>query len=1099
MRRLIHHTLLLLILLGSPALLGQGLAPATITEDGISTLQKAVSTSEAFSDEERAALEERLQEASQSLRRAADDRAKADAYRRAIESGPGELARYEGLVDELERSTPGVEDQLGSNPSLRDIEGELEVLGAQRRALAEQRSAELEAQGRAKTQGPELQQRLATVTRELETLAAPAVRDDSLPGRVAAAGAAARREALEAERDQLELQLRGAPAMAALRSAKLAWLDASLGRLDAQLAALRDAAATTRQSLARERIETTRRLLGQLSDAAPEATAFAETTIALIEEKQALTAKVDQARYQLAALRELKEYTEADFSLTRRRVEVAGLEGKLGQVLMTRLGSLPGKRALQSLSTDRNSEIAEVSLATIDSEEALRATGDRSTFLRKNFGDTAAFDRRERRILDQLYDQRRTLLREKLEAQNTLLRLLVDTNSATEQLIATTRDYQAFLTGNLLWIRSYHWLDPSQLLEQLLALVDPAPLLAGSWRWQRTLAEPLFMGFLLLLALLLLFRRRASAARESLLSVPIGPRDESPRKILTGLALGLVLCLPLPLALILLAWAMSLATAGAAEVEALARGLGAAAVALFLLAWLQDLTGRLGTGRRLLKWNAQKLDTLRGDLPWLSILVPTAVGAIVVARSRWVEDTGGPLAALGTFTLSAAILFATVRILRSSSLRSDRLATLLFQALALIAAAIVTMHFTGQLFAAQMYLHALGRSLAAVSLTLLVINIAQRVILIYEGRIERRQRAELKAQARDGEDLSPEQEISDRDVDAVASLSDAQAQLLGALRLLLLGGFLWLIWSPALPAVALLDNVTLWAVTDPGLPPGELRAVSLATLIIAFIVAAVTVVLVKHVPPLVQVLMMEYASVSPGVRYAAGMLLQYVIIGIGASISLSLLGFAWSKVQWLVAALGVGIGFGLQEIVANFISGIILLFERPIRVGDIISVSGHDGVVVNINPRATVISTFDNKELLIPNKDLITGVVNNWSLTSSKLRGVIPVGIAYGSDVRKAIAILYDVAKENPRVLEDPAPLVTFEDFGDNALVLWLRCYTDSDYLQRWTELRTEIYDRLNDAAITIAFPQRDVHLDAAAPIPVQVVKTSAPGDARDR
>jgi potassium efflux system protein len=193
-------------------------------------------------------------------------------------------------------------------------------------------------------------------------------------------------------------------------------------------------------------------------------------------------------------------------------------------------------------------------------------------------------------------------------------------------------------------------------------------------------------------------------------------------------------------------------------------------------------------------------------------------------------------------------------------------------------------------------------------------------------------------------------------------------------------------------------------------------------------------------------------------------------------------------VQWLVAALGVGIGFGLQEIVANFISGIILLFERPIRPGDIISVSGFDGTVLKINPRATVIETFDRKEVMVPNKELITGVVNNWSLSSSTLRGVIPVGVAYGSDVHQAIAILYEVAQDNPRVLEDPAPMVTFEDFGDNALTLWLRCYGTSDYLKLWTDLRTEIYDRFNAAGIGIAFPQRDVHLDASAPIPVQVV-----------
>jgi potassium efflux system protein len=481
--------------------------------------------------------------------------------------------------------------------------------------------------------------------------------------------------------------------------------------------------------------------------------------------------------------------------------------------------------------------------------------------------------------------------------------------------------------------------------------------------------------------------------------------------------------------------------------------------------------------------------------------LPVATGLSSFARTGWSEESGGPLAALATFSVALAGVAYSVRLLRSGQFAGDGLGKFLLRVSVLIAAAIAVMHLTGQLFAAHLYLRALGWSVAAVALILFVANVLQRIILIYRSRLERRQREELRAQAEAeaSDEGERETQISERDIDAVASLSDAQGRLLGAARLAALATLLWFIWSPALPAISLLEEVTLWSTVDPSLPVGELRGVSLATLIIAALAVAITVLLTKHVPPLVQVLLMEYGSVSAGARYAIGMLLQYVIIGVGASVSLGLIGFAWSKVQWLVAALGVGIGFGLQEIVANFISGIILLFERPIRVGDVISVSGYDGTVVNISARATVIETFEGKELLIPNKDLITGVVNNWSLTSSKLRIVIPVGVAYGSDVRKALRILVDVARDHPAILEDPAPTATFEDFGDNALTLWLRCYAESEFIQRWTELRTEIYDRLNKAGIGIAFPQRDVHLDAAEPIPVQLVERPVKGQLQDQ
>ena len=148
--------------------------------------------------------------------------------------------------------------------------------------------------------------------------------------------------------------------------------------------------------------------------------------------------------------------------------------------------------------------------------------------------------------------------------------------------------------------------------------------------------------------------------------------------------------------------------------------------------------------------------------------------------------------------------------------------------------------------------------------------------------------------------------------------------------------------------------------------------------------------------------------------------------------------------------------------------------------------------MVHINPRATVVETFENKEVMIPNKDLITGKVTNWSLTTSRLRIVVPVGIAYGSDVDDAIARLEAIAEQHPEVLDEPEPFVTFEDFGDNALVLWLRCYALEDYLRVGTELRQRVYRNFNAAGIDMAFPQRDIHLDAQDPLPIRIVGEKA-------
>ena len=212
--------------------------------------------------------------------------------------------------------------------------------------------------------------------------------------------------------------------------------------------------------------------------------------------------------------------------------------------------------------------------------------------------------------------------------------------------------------------------------------------------------------------------------------------------------------------------------------------------------------------------------------------------------------------------------------------------------------------------------------------------------------------------------------------------------------------------------------------------------------------AALTLFAAKRLPAVVEIVLRSRTSVSPGARYTTSTMLNYLIIGTGIIAGLSALGLQWGQLQWLVAALGVGIGFGLQEIVANFISGLIILFERPIRVGDIITIGPNDGIVKKIRIRATTLQDWDGKELLVPNKEFITGRLLNWTLSDSSTRLVIPVGVAYGSDVDKAIELLEQVLDRHPKVLEDPSSSVLFLGFGDNSLNLVARAYvgsTDTD------------------------------------------------------
>jgi len=306
--------------------------------------------------------------------------------------------------------------------------------------------------------------------------------------------------------------------------------------------------------------------------------------------------------------------------------------------------------------------------------------------------------------------------------------------------------------------------------------------------------------------------------------------------------------------------------------------------------------------------------------------------------------------------------------------------------------------------------------------------------------------------------------------------------LLGILGLLL-------IWAEILPAFSLLNDITLWSFNGLVADEQQLIPFTLLDLGLAGLILFVTVAAANYMPSLLEIIMLQTTELNAGSRYTITTMTSYSILAIGFILFFNTIGVDWSKIQWLVAALGVGIGFGLQEIVANFISGIIILFERPIRVGDIVTIGDNEGTVERIRIRATTIRNWDRKELLVPNKEFITGQLINWTLTETTTRIVIPVGLAYGGDVELALTKMMEAAKEQSNVLTDPEPSVVFDQFGDNALSLKLRCFVpETAYrIPTITALHKAINRKFNDAGLVIAFPQRDVHLDTNTPLDIRI------------
>lgn len=323
--------------------------------------------------------------------------------------------------------------------------------------------------------------------------------------------------------------------------------------------------------------------------------------------------------------------------------------------------------------------------------------------------------------------------------------------------------------------------------------------------------------------------------------------------------------------------------------------------------------------------------------------------------------------------------------------------------------------------------------------------------------------------------------------DSLTRIGEQARSLVVLISLVFLAFCLWRVWRDVIPALGVLDQVTIWTVRSAANGQTVGTPVTLLNLLTAIAAFAIAVISAKNVPGLVELFILNRLALGEGSRYALKTLVQYMIVVAGVVTPLVILKVDWGKLGWIITALSVGIGFGLQEVVANFVCGIVLLLERQVRVGDIVSVGDTVGVVKRIQIRSTTILNWDRQEVIIPNKEFITARVVNWTLSDTVNRIVIQVGLAYGSDTEKATQILLEICKNHPEVLKDPEPRVTFEAFDDSSLRFVIRCYLSrlDKRLQTIHELCSEIHRRLNEEGIEIAFPQLDVHIKDSSPLQI--------------
>ncbi len=273
-----------------------------------------------------------------------------------------------------------------------------------------------------------------------------------------------------------------------------------------------------------------------------------------------------------------------------------------------------------------------------------------------------------------------------------------------------------------------------------------------------------------------------------------------------------------------------------------------------------------------------------------------------------------------------------------------------------------------------------------------------------------------------------------------------------------------------------LDNINLWKYRIDGQQTG---LVSLWDFFMSLMIVLLTIVAARNLPGLIELSIFNPLDVDADIRYAASRIIQYVIVMLGFVVSVSWLGLSWNDVQWLVTAMSVGLGFGLKEIFSNFFSGLILLFERPIRIGDVVTIGQVSGTVSKIQTRATTIIDWDKKELIIPNQSLILENLVNWTLSNHITRVTFMLGLAYDTNTELAEKIIMETIVKHPLVLKDPEPSALLINFGDSSLDFEIRVYvaeTDDRMITKH-QLHISLINAMRENNIQIPFPQRDLHI----------------------
>ena len=1114
----------LFVLLGSNLIYGQasdsptteeaGRKPVALTKESVAALQKKADVS-ALDEETKTRVDELFQLAIVHASKAETYQKQQHLFEAAQASAKQRTSQLQQQVADLKVIQPSVISETGS---LRELEQRLSASDLELKDLkAKLAKADGETAARS-ARRKAIRDRLIEAKQLVDNTSATTVEaaNGESPALTSAkkAESQSQQQALQAEIPMLESELAALDAEDAADFVRMNrdYLALAVATKEEELQLFQSAVSKLRTDDARKQIANARQ--EAKDEDHPVLRALAEHNVALAEEYQSLARDIVIVKEDLTTMQSQREHWEAIANSARDKVEAIGLTDTIGAMLRKQRVSLPNPRTFLTKIDARTETINAAQLVLLEREEERTRTLDETLLL--TLSAESSLPNAFRDEAESLTAKRNELLTPLIRSQNSYYDTLVELSNAEQQVANQISEFAEFIDERVLWVRSSQpiWKSFSIQREDFW-LLSPA-----RWKQAGTLVQsevrqriPLYLLAGVVLAFLLrnrvIFRRRI---REFGQTAESGSCTEF-RPTLYALTLTILAAAPWPALLGFLSWRLARIPDSNQLLQVLSSAMCSVAVGYYPLEFLRLAFKPHGLAEAHFGWHSNSVQHARVCVRAIMLVVLPLV--LVTCLSN-VNTIG-----LGNDTIERlAFIMATIALTwffgRLISTKNGALCNYVIQnpnawvsrlqpiwfwlitlsPLVLTGLAVFGFYYTAQQLAWRFY--ATG-CLAGGSL--MVTAIVSRLLLVQRRKLsieQARQRREAQLKAKLDETIAMSQdELPSADV-----LREQISQSRNLLQTIMLGVALigiWVVWIDVLPALGFLEKWPLWQSTvevtemvtgdDGGVSfktKDVLDNITIADVFLAIIVAGLTFVAARNIPGVLEISILQRLPIEASVRYAITTIVSYLIVVVGFVVAFSWVGVHWNQVQWMATALTFGLAFGLQEMFANFVAGIIILFERPVRVGDIVTIDDVSGVVSRVQIRATTVTNWDRQDYIVPNKDFITGRVLNWTLSDQVNRIVFNVGVAYGSDTDKTLATLTRIVKEHSLIVADPAPIVTFEEFGASSLNFVIRCFIAMkdmpSRLQVIHDLHKEIDDTFRSEKIEIAFPQQDLHIRTVSP-----------------